>query len=218
MAARDPQTGQFVSGDTGQWEDIEVVSFQAGIGIEAADLAGDTGFNSDDGTTFEGGLLIDYDDVVDRNETLVLLRASHTLAAYINATQTADGITVCAAEVSASPSLSAAGDVRTATSDPEGIDDPGVVGALDSDDTIDLVGRPLRSVAGGPFSDGASGVGGAGGSAIDHETIVHPPRLMAEFHPRDELFLNGEIEVWNVDDAGVHLDLRGQHVYGVVSG
>jgi hypothetical protein len=42
------------------------------------------------------------------------------------------------------------------------------------------------------------------------------PGPLAEFHPRDELFLNGEFLAWNIDDAGVHAEVTFQHVYGVV--
>jgi hypothetical protein len=43
------------------------------------------------------------------------------------------------------------------------------------------------------------------------------PAEFGRFHPRDELFINGEFRAWNIDDAGIHAAVAGQHVYGVIS-
>ena len=214
MPHRDPETGQFVAGQH-SYKDIEVASFGATVGIPAADLGGGAAFTGGEVDTFEGLQLLDYDEVVDRNEELVLLAAYHRLSPEINSTETADGSMRCAVEISASPALSeptgqAASQADTDISGGTGDFD----GVANFDDTIDIVGRPLSGTAYAPFSDG-SGVGGGGSADGDQYRLDMAPAEFGRFHPRDELFLNGRTEVDNVDDSGVHLMVAGQHVYGV---
>lgn len=214
MAARDPQTGQFVSSSE-SYDDIEVATFEADIGAAAADLDGLTDFDGEF-ADFEGHLVIDYDDLVDRNEELHLLSAQHGLNVYQNSTATADGTVRAYAEVSSSPSRSILPGITTASLQGDTTDGAGVVGGQASfSDTIDVIGRPMEATAHGPFSDGATGVGGGGSAGSDSVEVHNPPTEMARFHPRDELFVNGRFNVWNISDAGIHITVVGQHVYGV---
>lgn len=216
---RDPETGQFLSQKTIEamgFEDVEVVSFLAEAGVLAADLTGSTNFVTGDAFEYEGIELIDYDEVVDRNEEVVLISAYHNLSVMANSTETADGTVTGSAEVSASPQNSPAGRAASSTTDVPPGDSP-VVGFGTNDDTIDLIGRPLLATGHAPFSDGASGVGGGGSAGEDRVSVWGLPEEIARFHPRDELFMNGRIQAWNIDDAGVHVKLNGQHVYGVIS-
>lgn len=215
MVHRDPETGQFVSGD-GQhrYEGIEVATFHADFGIQAADLSGATGFAGGEGDQIEGIRILDFGDFCDRNERLKLLHAEHSLTAYINSTQTADGTVRVAAEISASPSAS--GGIHTiGTGDVDSSQDLAVGGAT-TDDTIDVLGKPLIATGHGPFSDGASGVGGGGSAGEDDAHLHYPESPVCDFFPRDELFVNANLEVWNVADAGVHGEVVGQHIYGVL--
>ena len=219
MAHRDPQTGQFVSSGAENQRDhgfdgIEVATFHADFGMEAADLTGGTGFTGGDGDNFEGIEVIDFGDFCDRNERLQLLHATHILTAYANSTETADGTVRIAAEVSASPSRSSA--VHSLGNDDVESSQDTVVGGATTDDSIDILGAPLIATGHAPFSDGASGVGGGGSAGEAVVRLANPPAPICDFHPRDELFVNGGLEVWNVDDAGVHGELTGQHIYGVV--
>lgn len=212
MPHRDPQTGQFLPHDDDGFEDIEVATFGATVGIQAADLNGTTTFSGQD-EQLEALTLIDYDQLVDRNESLQLLYASHALTAYPNSTETADGTFAVIGEVSASPDFSnAIQEINTNSIE----DSANMVGSAGLDDTIDVIGRPLTAGSTGAFSDGASGVGGGGSSGQDRwDSSVFPGQYGA-FHPRDEVFLNMDVQVWNIDDAGVHVQVEGQHVYGVV--
>lgn len=215
MPHRDPQTGEFVSAEEMErFDDIEVVTITAGAGVEASNLSGATSF---EGTSdpFEGLQILDYDEIVDRNEKLVLLSAHHSVSVFANSTESADGTVGCAVEVSSSPTRQSNGFV-TGTAQYSASDSE-VVGAGSSTDTIDILGRVLTATAGAPFSDSASGVGGGGSAGEDSYEVDDIPRQMAEFHPRDELFLNGEFQSWNVDDSGIHVTFTGQHIYGVVS-
>ena len=214
MAARDPETGQFVSGGTAQYNDIEVVTFGAETGVKAADLDGTSTYGGE-ANTFEGLEIVDYDDIVDRNEELVLLGAHHRLSVFANSTATADGTVSASVEVSASPSITD----PTATvvnAESESFDDSDVVGQGQSDDTIDVLGRPLVATAGAPFTDGANGASGSGSSGEDAVHVSMAPMEFGRFHPRDELFINGKFRSWNIDDQGIHLNVTGQHVYGVL--
>lgn len=216
MAARDPETGQFVSSQD-RFDDYELVSINAPFGIPAGSLTGGTGFEGGQVGRFEGTELLDYDDIVDRHETLHLVAASHRLHAYMNSTETADGTVRASVEVSSSPSADVADDLTGS----ELVDDTDTDNVekftFQVSDSIDIIGRPLLVTAHAPFSDGASGVGGAGTAADDTVEVRGLPDQLARFHPRDELFANGTVEVWNVDDAGLHFELSIQHLYGVVS-
>lgn len=198
-----------------EFDDVEVATISTGVGVQAADLAGGTGFSGEQ-HTFEAVPLIDYDEFVDRNESLTLLRASAVLFVYANSTETADGTVACAVEVSSSPAIQGSGLVTSTTT--EFSQDPAtddVVGATAVDDTIDIIHREMVGVGHGPFSDGASGVGGGGSAGRDEVAVGRPPDPIADFHPRDELFLNGQFAAWNIDDAGIHAQFNAQHVYGV---
>lgn len=208
MPRRDPETGQFVSG--AQFNDYEVATFDARIGIEAANNGGGTGFTGEF-TGFEGVELLDYDELVDRNEVLHLLEAHHVVAVYANSTETEDGTVRFLGEVSASPARQSVGNLAS------NVQDGDVVGGISTDDSIDILGRPLTAVGHAPFSDSASGVGGGGSAGEDRVEVVHPPGPVARFHPRDELFLNGVFNTWNIDDSGIHAEVVGQHTYGVAT-
>jgi hypothetical protein len=214
MPHRDPDTGQFLPHDTAAYSDIEVATFAGNVGVEAANVDGSTGFIGGQSPEFSGQVVLDYDEFVDRNEELVLLQAQHRLNVFANSTETADGTVSAAVEISADPAVSEAtsrapiGNTATV--------DGSVVGASDNDDTIDLIGRPLFAVGHAPFSDGSSGAGGGGSAGEDRYTSSMFPAEFGRFHPRDELFLNGRLVQWNVDDAGIHANVIGQHTYGVV--
>jgi hypothetical protein len=212
MPHRDPETGQFVA-ESAQYDDIEMTTFAAGVGIQASDLSGGTGFNGGDTETFSGLELVDYDEFVDRNEELHLLSAEHVLSVYVNSTETADGTVAVSAGVSADPArIPSDGVLTSAGNTVEG----NVVGLSQTDDSIDLIGRNLMAVAHAPYTDGSSGTGGGGSAGHDEYDATMFPAEAGRFHPRDELFLNGTIKAWNIDDAGVHAQVNGQHVYGVI--
>ena len=207
--------GEFVSVDEMQIDDIEVVSFSTTVGIPASALSGSAAFIGGDSESFTGVLLIDYDDVVDRNEELVMLSAQHRAVASINSTETADGSLRGAVEIAAQPVRSQVAFRSAAQSDAD-IDGSTFDGESATDDSIDIIGRPLSVAATAPFSDSSSGVGGGGAVNGDSVEISMAPAEFGRWHPRDELYANGYVEVDNVDDSGVHMQVSGQHVYAVL--
>jgi len=219
MPHRDPETGQFLPHNTAQFSDIEVATWGVNVGVQASDLSGSTGFAGGDIDEFEGVKVLDFDEFVDRNEELILLQVQHCLVVYANSTETADGTVAVSVEVSADPSLSSATNLLAGISNNESVPpDSAVTSSLspNSDDSIDIIGRPLYATGTGAFSDGSSGAGGGGSAGEDTVESDMFPAEFGRFHPRDELFVNGEFRVWNVDDAGVHAGITGQHVFGVV--
>jgi len=217
MPHRDPVTGEFVAASEMDFDDIEIASFQESLAVLAADIDGNA--NQDhptpDNPTFSGVELIDYDEIVDRNEELHLLRAQHLMHVYVNATGANDGTARAAVEVSTSPSRQVA--FGQDTFDPIGDSDvQRCLEAPGTEDSIDIVGRPLFGVAHAPFNEVGSGVSGGGSSGEDEYTLDGFPQPVGRFHPRDELFVNGALEASNVDDQALHIELVGQHVYGVV--
>lgn len=220
MPHRDPETGKFVSSAMDSFHDIEVVSFNAQATVGSADIATQLG-NGGDPHNWEGLQLIDYDEIVDRNEELVLLTGHHQIHAGYegsdgNTPGTQYGVGHAIAEISASPARTIAS--VTATGSGNDITDSvgAVTGTSIEDDTIDILGRPLGTHIHQDFSDDATAKGGAAGESDDSTELIRPPAEMARFHPRDELFYNGMLRLWNSDVMGVTVQVLGQHVYGVV--
>lgn len=207
---RDPDTGQFVDVEEAEPRSIEVVNFEATTGVTAANLGGATSFT---GTRedWNGLELIDYDDVIDRDEVAVLMEASHMLNVFTNPTQTADGFVMAAAAPMTQEALSDAV-ILQAPSQPLTGD---VLADTSVDDTIDVVGRPLMTGTGAQFSDGATGVGGSAAAGTDDYQSDLWPDIIGFFHPRDELFYNGTFRWWNISDSGIHSQIVGQHKYAV---
>jgi hypothetical protein len=107
-------------------------------------------------------------------------------------------------------------DVNTEAPDAEQVGPDNVTGQSDSEDGIDLVGRPLVATAIGQFYNAGTGAGGGSSAGEDSYVSNYFPGELGRFHPRDELELNLGFDASNVDDAGIHFDVVGQHVYGVV--
>jgi len=219
---RDPETGQFLSGHAPrrEWADIEVVTFGTETGVPAARLEGGTNYGDADQAVIEGSLLIDYDEVCDRNEELHLLEAQHRLSVWQNSTATEDGSIRVYVELSTSSVLELAEVSNVDANDnldgdsTKGQEAP--VGQSESDDTIDVIGRPLAATGHGGFYNAANGAGGSGSAGEDSYESDYFPGEYGRFHPRDELNLNFYADISNIDDAGIHIDVVGQHVYGVV--
>jgi len=222
MPHRDPDTGQFLPHSSTRYDDVEVATWSATFGLEASNHSGNTGFNGGDRYDVEGIEVIDYDEFVDRDEDLRLLSAQHRMFVCSNSTQTADGTVVAAVEVSSSPAISGPTQNLGKTigaavdTDTGGGASGEALGRSRTEDTIDIIGRPLGSMAGSPFSDGSSGAGGGGSAGEDSYQSEMFPAESGRFHPRDELFVNGQVTAWNIDDAGSHVAVGGQHVYGVL--
>lgn len=218
MAARDPETGQFVAGGAmDKYSDFEVFTATAHMDIDAADIDGTTSSEYPDGQNFEGFQLVDYDELVDRNEVLDLLRAQHALTVYGNSTGTEDGSIRGLVEISSAPTLQAMDALEPTGTKPIDDSDFNVNYRLYDTDSIDILGRVLIGHAGQPFSDTATGVGGAGSTGEDSYELTGFPEVIGRFHPRDELFINGALEASNIADAGIHIDVSVQHLYGVRS-
>lgn len=218
MVHRDPETGRYLPHDDVQFEDIELASFGFEGGATAASLEGGTSYGGADQGRVLAGQLLDYDELCDRSEELVLLEAQHRLSCWQNATATEDGSFRVYAEISTAQALELpdVAQVETAEFPPGQGGEDNLVGSVDSSDGIDLVGRPLAATAGGSFYNSANGAGGSGSSGEDSYESDYWPGETGRFHPRDELNLNLRFEASNIDDAGVHIDLVGQHLYGVV--
>lgn len=212
MVHRDPDTGQFVSGSS-SFHDVEVINFAFQFSVAAAQNTGATDQFYGDDTDFEGVLLYDLDDIVDRHAVARVLEAQHALSVQPTGTQTADSATRAIVEISSSPSssvsFSAPASEMGAVGDQSGL----TVEFLDRvDDSLDVLGRPLEAMAQGPFTDGTNGLGGGGGPGHDSlETEPHDFIL----DRRDEMFLNGAVESQNLTDGPATFSVVGQHVLGI---
>lgn len=211
MAVRDPVTGQFRSAVQENYDDIEVASWLTHLGVQAADLTGTTGFGGQT-DEWENHQVVDLDDILDRDEAADLIAAYHRVVVFQNSTATADGTVQAHVEVATSGNR-LLGPAMGNTDAVGGAGD--VVGTTTSQDTIDLIGRALTATGHAPFSDGATGVGGGGSAGEDQVALSFPPGRLGQFHPRDEVVLNGRFAAWNIDDAAIHVMVSGQHWYGV---
>lgn len=214
MPHRDPETGKFVAGSGTDSGEIEMVSDQRHISISANSLDGSTGQFGGEETLFEGLQLYDLDEILDRDESARLVYASHEVEVYVNSTSTSDGTFRFSGEFSASPARQVirSVDALQTVDDIDGATNEVDVNAADPDDTQDLLGPGLTATGFAPFSDGATGVGGAAGAGTaGWEGQPGNP----QFHPRDEVFLNGCLTAWNIADAAVHVDVDYQHIYVV---
>lgn len=202
----------------GRYDDIEQHTGSRIFQVPASALDGAAGANLPGGATVEAHPIIDFDELVDRNEELRLLRVQHALMVYSPSTQTADGFVRGTAEFSTASVRQGIDAVRGGTGTPEG----DVTGTLEltnpvlDDDSIDLIGRGLMASTGAQFSDGATGVGGGAGQGLDAYKIEGFPHEIGRFHPRDELFLHLSLEASNVDDASIQANVVWQYLFGVI--
>lgn len=220
MPARDPTTGQFVSSSDpySGFDDVETVADTREFHVDAAALAGATGPDGGEESGFQGVEAYPMSNIIDRGEQATLLEAYHVVEAWMNPTQTADGMARAAIEISSSPSHQA---VRAV----DALQDVDDVGWLQGDAdlpiqqsgpsptrSLDLVGPPLVAYGYAPFSDGATGNSGSGSSeqAKYQGTPADP-----QFHHRDDLFINGVLTAFNVADSAIHATVRYYHAFGI---
>lgn len=207
---RDPVTGQFKSVDSEA--EIEYATGRVMFSADAADNDGLTDrFYGEEGT-FEGHLLYDADELVDRHEVAELIAASHRLTIQPTGTQTADSAAAMVLEVSASPASAVAGESTGTFSAFDDTSGEVLDQQSEFDDTADLVGRPLNVMGQGPFTDGTNGTGG-GGSAGEDAVEVRPMRYLVD--SRDEFYINGWWGIQNLADGPLTGAFTYQHVLAV---
>lgn len=194
---RDPATGEFMSAQEAQFDDVEVVHANASIHVDGHTASASANEYANL-TDFEGVLLMDFDQFLDRHRvgTVVGLSAYMVVHAYHGGSDRST--TAASVEFSSSPAKRVA-DIAP-DSDLEDITDTDqVTGDLDSlevfvetEDTFDVLTRPLVGASGAAFEDeGASAGGGSATGNLDRTDVALPGT--EEFDRRDELFLNGSI-------------------------
>lgn len=221
MPHRDPHTGQFLpDGESMEaFDRFEEVYDRVELSVPAADIGGQTGQDFGQDGSLEGEVFYGMDEgLLDRDEIAVMLWAEHHLIAGILSTQTADGTVRATVEISGSPEPSAATRRLAAVQLSDAPDTSGDFtierASPGPQVTGDLVGRPLEALGYGPFSDGATGVGGAGTAGTDDwqgSMAANPV-----FDDRDDLFYHATLEHSNVADAALFAALSARHVYGVI--
>lgn len=218
MPHRDPETGQFVDDEGGNYADrTEEVRFAQNVTVPANQVGGQTGEQLGQEGHFDGVDLYDLGEVVERDELAYLDKAYHRVVAYVSSTSTEDGTIRAAVGVSTDPEM------------PDGVDGVGAAGTLSdvegdysfmsydqnnpADTDISTVGPTLLAVGFSPFSSNSSGVGGAGTAGTDE--WEGSPSAEGRMDARDDFYFNGTIEQSNVDDAALHVDIVGWHQWAV---
>jgi hypothetical protein len=220
MAARDPETGQYVAGPGGRdgtWSQLDTEIVRGTALINASELDGDTSTSGEDGqaslnTQSEplGGL--------GRDTVAELVWGSYELSVVPQSTQTSDGTLYVQAvmgtqadqldDLSRSNRLADAG-----TNTGEQVD----VKGLDNEVDYDVMWSG-GVYATGPFSDGGTGVGGGGTPGTISEQI--PYRQIAGhsgpvMDRHTEYGASFNLQAFNIADTRVRADLTAMLVYDV---
>lgn len=190
--------------------------------MAAADLDGSTGPGFGQAAIFEDVVALDLDDVLDRHRLADVLAYNHRLTCIAPSTQTADGTCRFSGTFATGPShrfTSAGGQFQEefsgGTPFTGGAFTSNTDGGILTEDSLDPIGRPLDAIAGSPFSDGATGVGGAGSAGEDNDRGEMPHAGMFTVDRRDEIFVAGVAEASNIDDASLYSSWTFQWLLGV---
>lgn len=207
--------GKFQSVDSAvnQFDELEYIRYSAVVTVEASESTGSTDGFYPEGGFFEGLQLVDFDEVLDRAQVGHVIRHMAQLDCMPTPTQTADGAARAMVQHSFSPANQGTINFSSgAQTDDIGTGAVAIVANAVDNDTADVLGRNLVSIGTGPFSDSATGVGGGGGSDMDSVDYV-PMDVTVD--ARDELFLNGVVEISNISDTSVGVATTGYIVLGV---
>lgn len=209
MLHRDPQTGQFTTMDG---DEYEYVHLNDHLWIPDGNLGGAGATLYGEETEFEGRVILDVEDIVDRHEVARLVHAESRVEPRIITPQTGTmGSIRGAFEVSASPARQVIGELDNTSllDDQTGVT---VQGQLYEDDTADLPLLPLTVTMHSGMDDGTNGVG-AGAFQTSDESRGPTPGSW-DFDRRDEMYLNGVLEYNNVD-ADVHIEFVHDLVFAI---
>lgn len=220
MSARDPDTGQFVSGgDLDAFDRLEQQGWRLNLSVPAAELDGTTTEAYGEDVRIDGAAIYDAEEFLDRDEIGVLLWVDHRLITYGLSTASADSTVRAHMEISYSPERLAAArfgltDTVADIDSSSGVATVNRSAATSGFNSQDLVGPTLLAVGGNGVTDGAAGVGA--GLTAGWDNYEGPPWVEQVSDVRDTLFVNGAIEAQNASDHAAHADLRGWHIYGVM--
>lgn len=188
--------GKFESIDQETFVDYEVVPLSVTLNGDGH-TSSVSSFDWSNHTEFQGLEVLDMSDLLDRHRVAHLIEVDAGLVAYSYQNATDPSLSIVAAELSASPALSAAtispeGD-REAIDDTESIngDLDTVEGEVVNPDTLDVPIRPLVAFASMTYEDATDGAGGGAGGPVDRATGPVPGTW--QFDRRDELYVNGTI-------------------------
>lgn len=213
--ARDPQTGQFTSGQSRavDFDLYDVQHFRREVSISAADNDGSTGEFGGQRRQTEPFDLMQAGGGINRGWVLDLVRLDVRLLAWINSTQTADGT------VQATMAISTGGQ-GALLSDSVSASGSGVIASDPTFDELSNIPRGgdvdadvltyLTAIGFGPITDGAAGVGGAGTVGEDEDRLIFDPDEGPTFGHDDDITAELEIAQWNVADAATHATLLGR--------
>lgn len=207
MPHRDPNTGQFTADAPFTYNDLEILRWDQEFSVSAADLTGATAESYGNSFSLDGYKLRDMENIVDRDELATLVMQEVRIAVPPFGSQTADGLARGVLELSTSPVQQAIDFTGDYVDTSQAQIAESTAGGRVSD-SHDIIGRPLVAMAGSVFSDGATGVGGAGPASTDEHSAVWGlagPVLDA----RDDLFFNLEIEAQNIADSAAKLETQG---------
>lgn len=201
--------GKFVSvEDANRYDDVEMWTATSNALIPTDELPTDDGAINE-----EGHLILDMDDVIDRNEVATLLGVAYRLEPY--AEWGGDNPDPDPFEVYAEVSSAATRQANFGQLDETLQAEEGRLRIVnDGTDSLDIIGRPLLGAYLAPIKDTTESIGAGGISNGDAWTGSVGD---AQFHPRDEVYVNysfaGTSEVSGANGLGVLLNA--QFVFGV---
>lgn len=197
---------------TTPYDDFERAYSWHSFSVPASAVDGTTGQDGGQSFDAEGNADIIQLDV-DRGEVAELVSLLVYLQVYSNSTTTADGTVLGGLEVSTFEDARVVQNFGNASSS--------LGGSIDSRKS-NVIKRPgivevVTAVGHSPFSDGATGVGGAGstGEATVRKQFRDMYGSGPTFDAGSELNLHPGFIQWNIADAAIHMDATIEVVYDI---
>lgn len=197
MVARDPSTGEFVSGPDGRR--LEAIGGDLALEIPAADLSGGTVTEEVIG---ERATIIDMSGKLEANEQFQVQHAWFSSVLYLPTTATAEGTAAAEIVVSTDGDMQFAGASNPFWGAPVGVES-GIIDGRQADTRDSSVLLSATLAATPSVADTTNGL--AAGSDIDRLRTWMPGRGV-RLDEDDEIYVPTELSVDNVSDHAVAVD------------
>lgn len=186
-----------------------MVTTQSGFAIPSGDItAPQTG-------DWEGALLLDLNDIIDRHEVATLIWVEATLSAQVESSSLEPLFASIRTEISSSPSRRVVFDRAVGGSLVDDSSFDSLNFRQEQSDSVDFITRPLVAHIGNQAEDDVDGT--SWGGAYDRDTTYGPPPAPPwDFDRRDNLYINGAVNIRGSEsDSSLGFELMTQMVFGI---
>lgn len=198
-------------------DDLEYINFNVDLKADPADSDGTQDQTYGQTGDYEGLELLDFDDLLDRHEVAHLVYMDAHLAVHIlQQAQTGNTMARGIHEFNARPSITAAHEAESYSNVATSSGDLTPESSTLTDDSADLPVRPLEAVATQAYRDDGNNQVATGAQGWD--AVRGPIPGTWDFDRRDELYLNGVLEMDNWQAGSFHNSIAGQLVFAISEG